>query len=264
MIINPYMFRTGGGIGEQIAERFIDFNIINGYTLGYTEQSIYTYCIQIEGILEKLDLMYLSSHNAQFGSVNLVDPEKYRATLIGNLAWSSEGVKWDEVPPAIEETYIVTNFSPNLLVTDQKYLLNDASRGAIVTLNYEMGNWYDWILDGNMINSANSMYANDGRPKQVNTQYDNSNANFLGTGLKVVSRNGSTVSRINKDISTSTTSSATMLYGNQVILRHGNTWRSRMRICLYFMGGSLTFAETQILRTAFDELRQSNGLTQIA
>lgn len=248
----------------RIAQNFIEFNLAQGYTLGYTKESIDVFCSETFSLLEKLDLCYLLSHNANFGTVNLINPETYRATAFGGLEWSADGVTGNGVNGCIDTNFNI--FTQSSL--GSKYQRDNASRGVILAnLSHNGLN----PVDGNTNPYANRLHINSigNSPNRINGGVNMLNP--ASNRFVIINRTSSSETSLilgGETIVPFLENESTVLnsYGNQLILKafSANELYSNAKIQLYSMGASLTLSESQTLRTAFNKLLTSNNLTPVA
>lgn len=203
--------------------------------------------------------MYLCSHNPEFGTLNLIDAENYRGTALGGLTWSADGVQGNGL-----NGYIDTNFNPSVLEIGQKYQLNNASLGGIKN-NPDVGSSHPFLSNGGNIRYwASNIAANTGVFINNGTTITNLNPN-IQEGFFSVNResNVAFMHVLNGSLENIESLSTTLTSSTIKLLNHNTTY-SRGRLSFVFIGASLTFNQTQNIRTAFNNLRLANGLTAIA
>ena len=244
---------------SRMAKDYIEYNLDMGYTLGLSVNSIDTFAKERQDVLEKLDLFYLFFNNVNFGTVNLIDPTLYKGTAFGGLTWTVDGVQGNGV-----NGYINTLFNTSLLVPNQKFQLNDASRGANVVAEHG-SETTGYVLDGSVSPLTNVMYLGLNVHKRLNNSISLSQEiDFTGLGLKCLSRfDDNSLICVNKNIIDNINIVSNNLSTGILIYRN-NSLYGNSKINMYFVGGALTYEETQLLRTSFNKLLKSNGLTESA
>lgn len=167
--------------------------------------------------------------------------------------------------------YIDTNFNP--LVHGVNYTLNNASRISVFYYDAGSSNTVN-VIDGVNINGI----LNSSR-LQVGTQYFINQANFnntpsvgidlTGTGLKaIVRKSENDLLAVNKSLSVSSTQPSSLMPNtNQFVLRRGGgggTAYGASGISVYALGASLSYEQTQQLRTIENNWFRLNNLPEIA
>lgn len=219
--------------------------------------------LESEG-LDMFDLLYNFAYintPEQFKLLNLWNKRGYDGTAYGGLMWSNEGVQGNGV-----NGYIVTNFNPSLLVEGQKYQLNNASRGGVVSnIGTSIGN-------NATMDSATSQYNHlriniDGQFAINSGQSSINGGNMAGVGFKGVNRfSQENITLINRETLYNNSAEVSILPTlNQVILRgifsvnyYDGTLSS------YFIGAALIYEQTQTFRQIYNKYLSSIGLTPIA
>ena len=197
--------------------------------------------------------------DVNFKRINLANPDGVLADFYGGYTLDISGIKGNGI-----NAYVDTNLNPSLLVAGQKYQLNDASRGITVSVPHSGKNN---TLDGCTISSRNLILAQIGVNMRINQGTTNVTGtfNFIGTGLKILNRTTSNdVNGINKDAQmVGTIVSLLIDNSNQLILNRAGTYGDA-GVSSYFMGKSIPFATSQLIRTAENADMANLGLPQIA
>lgn len=193
------------------------------------------------GIWNKLDLLYVfaGGGNENFKLINLKTPGTFNGVGNGGLTWYSDGVQGNG-----SNAYINTTFNPN--ISNPNYTLNNASRGGFV-VSYTGTFNFDGVV-GVARNDYNGSVMRLNGTAIATVNYDGS----LG-GL-FITRQNSTQVEVTMKNSTATysiSSGSTATAHEQGILRRQAAY-GNIRLGLYFMGGYLTYAETQLFRTAYN------------
>lgn len=159
--------------------------------------------------------------DAKFKQINLAKPEGALADFYGGYTLDILGFKGNGV-----NAYVDTNFNPSLLVAGQKYQLNNASRGAIIisSITYE-GNVQQSSIDGISNKLSNNLLNTSHVAQRINqgTSSLPKAFDFSRNGMKIISRYGSVVYKINKELNESVNLvSSSLENGNQSIFRRGS------------------------------------------
>lgn len=211
------------------------------------------------GILDKLDLFYIFAGRnydesydydvIPFKLINIVNPGTYNATAIGDyLHFFTRHVYASE-----EENYFDTNFNPSLLTADQKYLQDNASRGAYISRSTY------GAIDGCSVANMNVLMNSSSNKHRINSSSDlSSSVNLSGTGFRAIVRNSSTDVSLyaGSSKSSATQNSAAMTNSNQFIFRSGTSYRTQMYLSCYFMGAELLDSEVVTFNNSFSEYFQ--------
>ncbi|TDX84002.1 hypothetical protein [Epilithonimonas xixisoli] len=200
--------------------------------------------------------------DTNFKRINLANPEGALADFYGGYTLDISGFKGNGV-----NAYVDTNFNPSLLVSGQKYQLNDASRGAIVAQS-DGGSYVSALIDGVLGSPSNQMggftQANSNRINS-GTSNTSGNTDFIGIGLKVFNRiTSSLVVAINKSLFAEFRSNSSILINQKQMILRANNFYSQSKISSYFMGKSIPFEVSQQIRTAENADMANLGLPQIA
>jgi hypothetical protein len=222
-----------------------------------------------KAMLDKLDLLYLldGAGSAAFRMINLVNPSKYYAATLGGSAFTNNAYFGNGI-----NAYINTGFNPALLVDGQKYQLNDACRGVLVYQESTNTTVLQCVLDGNTASVENTLFGGTLSNSQKINSGGGSNgvtASLIGVGIKMIIRYNSTGLYLidNNKTNTFTLTSNNLPNGNQLILSRYNAGSGiygTAGIAAYFNGGSITYGESQALKTQFNKRRVDIGLAAIA
>lgn len=203
------------------------------------------------GILDKLDLFYLFAGSGiiAFKLINIVNPGTYNGTGYGGLVSSNNGVTGNGSNARID-----TGFNPGIISdNNRKYQLNDASRGAYLH-TYGTGlHTFDGIagVQENMFQGGTT----SGGLRKINQKANNSQTGtlFQTPGIVALSRNSaSSFLEIHNHISSvnNTSSAGISSFSTQSIFRAATAnWGTDTLSC-YFMGASITLAESEIMDAA--------------
>lgn len=204
------------------------------------------------GIWQKLDVFYVFAGDGSngFKLINWINPEEHYADAYGGLTWGLDGVKGNG-----SNGYIDTNFNPN--IDHQNYTLNNASRGGIIS---EVGTMNFDGITGTFRNDYNGSVIRLNSAASSTINYDNSG------GLFVVKRNNSSTLEVvmkDNEQSANVNTDFTSTEHSQVIMRRVNAYGS-FKLSCYFLGGALTYSETQSFRTIYNNFLTAIGQTPIA
>lgn len=204
------------------------------------------------GIWQKLDVFYVFAGDGSdlFKLINWVDPSKHLADAYGGLTWDLDGIKGNG-----SNGYIDTNFNPN--IDHQNYTLNNASRGGVIS---EIGTMNFDGIAGVYRNDYNGSTIRLNGSASTTINYDNS-----GGLLTIKRNNSSTLDAVMKDNEQSANVGSSFVSAeySQVIMRRVNAYGS-FKLSCYFLGGYLTYAETQTFRTIYNNFLTALGLTPVA
>lgn len=193
-----------------------------------------------------------------FSRINHKKPTGDLITLVGGLIYTINGFEGNGI-----DGYINTNFNP--ATGTNNYLLNSASRGAVIYKNTQSG-----ATNGAGIDSAGAVNFNSIRNavssvQQLNSGNVSSPADLSGTGYKGISRTASTgVSIINKSVKTNFLSNSTVIRNDTQRLFMTEGLCSDIGISGYHLGASRTDAQNLAYRTAYNKYFAAIGLPQIA
>lgn len=221
--------------------------------------------LKSDGIWSKLDTLF----NFATGLTGYEDftriclKRRVLGTDNGTLTFTTEGREGNAT-----DYYFDAEFTPD--VDAVNYLFENASRLAVAYFVSGGGTGtdiIDCILSGTT-NNVNILYASNTPFNRINQLANvlSSSANLSGTGLKTINRTSSKdVMLTNKDveINRTATSNISGFDSKQGLFKRGLTY-GNLGLSLYGMGASLTYAETQDLRTAYNQYLETIGLTQFA
>lgn len=217
--------------------------------------------MKASGMWDELDVYYLFSYNdlalQNFSLINWKNPSGDLITTHGGITYTVGGWEGNNI-----DGYIDTLFSP--ADGTNNYLVNDACIGG-VTYNSTVGGARPFI---GALSSLVRIYLNGSGNHRINT-----NENLLATvdmqgeGLKLMTRTSSTsVFLVNKGVQTTLASNSAGMpaSGNTLFfLRIGANYGTNI-ISSGFMGGAITFAQSQAYRSSFNEFLSKRQLTPIA
>lgn len=195
--------------------------------------------------------------DANFKRINLANPEGTLADFYGGYTLNNSGFLGNGV-----NAYVDTIFNPSLLVSGQKYQLNDASRMAVIP---EVNN-SQLISATSISNLYEYWYTSNANTVRINNAASITSAvDLTGSGLKLLSLTGSNVKVINKNIENDKASNPPNILRNatMTILRNGTQF-STNKISSFAAGKAVPFDVSQQLRTAENADMANLGLTQLA
>ncbi|NGM63521.1 hypothetical protein G5B30_16550 [Sphingobacterium sp. SGG-5] len=206
---------------------------------------------------------YRGDGDVLFKCINLANPDWVLATPYGGLTWTDDGVKGSAT-----NGYINTGFNPSLLVSGQKYQLNDACRGAVAHDDEASGNATQNNIDGNQLNTNNVFYmlpSNDSSRINQGNGVLSAVVNTSGVGFKALCRTSPTdVLVINKDTIFPRKSTSTVIADlNQLVMRTGSSY-SIKGLSSFFMGKAIPYSVSQDIRAIENADMARLGLPQIA
>ncbi len=224
--------------------------------------------MKLSGVWDKLDVYYNFGYSKplldEFSLIDWKNPGRI-ANRFGGIFFTSQGWQGNGV-----NGYINTGFNPS--VHGANYTLNDASRLSV--FYYDSGNANNVnVIDGIAENAIpNSSRLQNGFQYYINQQDTNNNpsagVDFTGTGLKAINRiSDNDLLVVNKDILVNSIQPSSYIFNaNQNILRRGSGTASygASGISVYGMGASLTYEQTQHLRTIENNWLRLNNLPEIA
>lgn len=250
-------------------QAILDYANSKGYTLPTDLKAFDTLIEDLysSGIWALNDLHYIFINNGSdlnFRMINIINPNQYNGTINGGITSDEGGVKGDG------KSYINTNFNPSLLATGQKYLQNNAGRGAIVYKKISTDDVNQSNIDGIQgasFNNGMGCGSSSNLWYRINQGSTNSSKgiDLSGTGLKSINRLSSVSTLfINKSSNTSDTSTSSgMVNGTQSIFIRGNLYGIDT-LSSYYMGASITNTIAQSYRTAINKYLATLGLQQNA
>lgn len=197
--------------------------------------------------------------DANFKKINLANPDGALAIVYGGYTLDNSGFRGNGI-----NAYIDTNFNPALLISGQKYQVNDASRAIVVASTGSPSG-----LDGLLSSYENLILNANGTNHRINQGLGNlsSSIDLSGTGLKILNRtnDANNTNGINKGNQTLTNavSAGAISSATQLILRQNTSFGGGL-VSSYFMGKSIPFATSQLIRSAENADMANLGLTQIA
>jgi hypothetical protein len=214
--------------------------------------------LKAEGLWANMDYIRLSAFNnvacQGFSRINMVNPTGTLATYVNTVPFTASGFEGNGI-----SSYANSGINLSLAA---HYSLNDASRTHILYKASTVGFGIDGTttLTNRILNSNNNQ-------QRINQASNSLSANFsyAGIGLKSIVRNSSTnvlcvslaTSANRTATSTSLENSAQFEWRTQGIFGDGGTSFS-------MYGASVTNAQLQNLRTAFNAYLTAIGLTAFA
>lgn len=239
-----------------------------GATLPTDQQKFDTYIRSMADIITTnfdLFLRLRGTGDANFRRINLANPEGVLVDFYGGYTLDNSGFKGNGV-----NAYIDTNFNPSLLVSGQKYQLNDAEFGGIVSeypSSENTASTFSPFLGTTLALGRNTLYLRPTNASKINAAGNNLNTtvDMSGTGFKSICRNSATtVLLTNKDVENSRTQANSIIdNSNQYVLR-GVVGFSNARASSLYLGKSLTTSIRQQIRTAENADMANIGLPQLA
>ena len=142
--------------------------------------------------LEYCDLyaMFFADGNTDFKRINLANPDGVLFDFYGGFTLDSNGFKGNGI-----NAYVDTNFNPSLLVSGQKYQLNDASQFGVVSGIDGISTVLTSIIAGARgIGGDNTFSAFNTASHKINTinELTGGNVDLSGLGLKMINRTSAT------------------------------------------------------------------------
>jgi len=180
--------------------------------------------------------------------------EPILTTNRGRLIYTKEG----NIGSIFNAEYVNTNYNP--VVNGVNYLLNDASREAVV---YQIV--ADAFIDGN-ISFSEIMRCSTAQPSRINSGNSSGSFNYFssGNGYKSIHRDSSTIMTSINLATTNTlaVNSTSLSNGNQTI--HRGAFAQGSNLISYYSMGASVITEGQLFRTAYNNYLTNIGLTPIA
>jgi len=212
------------------------------------------------GYWNKCDVILNFAYNNlslfNFARINWVDPNGSLASYNGTRVYTLNGIEGNGA-----NFYVDTNF--NLATQARYYRQNDAHKLFIMG---NTGGAFETI-DGIFVNNFNFLRTSLARFNSGSSSLTIS-PSISGNGLKALIRTSiSAVEIINLATSTPGTLNANSVSSaNQVILagNNGNYATSNHKIRNASYGSSITYSQTQLIRTAINKYFTKIGLTQVA
>lgn len=235
----------------------ISYAISNGIPVPPDISYLDNYIKAAESVLNRLDLHYcfVGPGTPAFKLINICNPGTYNGIGYGGLGWSNSGVAGNGA-----NAYIDTNFNPSLLVAGQKYRLNDAS-----ILSCVQSAITGYIVGTEFVGPKWLMMNSETNAQRINNGAGDTLINFLGTGLKALSRSSSSsFVAINKNVQAAVSSVSTSLDNNTFLIARQTATYWSGALNTFGVGASLSFSETQLLRAATNSQLATLGLAQIA
>ena len=203
--------------------------------------------------------------DAKFKQINLANPEGALADFYGGYTLDISGFKGNGV-----NAYVDTNFNPSLLVAGQKYQLNNAEFGGIVSeypTSENSNSSYSPLLGTILTQGRNTLYLRAINASKINGAGNNLNVivDMSGVGFKSICRVSSTnVVLTNKDVENQRTQSSSIIDSSSQLVLRSVVGFSNARASSVFMGKTLTTPIRQQIRVAENADMANLGLPQIA
>jgi hypothetical protein len=224
--------------------------------------------------MDKLDIFYLLSGNSskQFKVMNIIQPGKFQASIMGDIHNSVEGLG------STESGFLLTGFVPSDEAANGSfYQAINASRGAVVTVfNPLVNNLQAHAIDGSydlMYESDNVLIVNhtaSNYTSNINMGFRNgANFNAPSTGLKAIVRDTEFhITTYDKSIIVGQDIEVVELTDEEqailVFMTKGEPIQANMTLGCYFLGASLVANEISLIRTSMNSYFQKIGLPQYA
>jgi hypothetical protein len=215
--------------------------------------------LKSDGIWSKLDTYFnFATNSTSFANFSRICwKRRVLGTINGGLITTVNGFEGNGV-----DAGFFTGFNPD--INGINYQLNNASK---ITVCYKASG--DYVLQG--IEGSNGVQ-DYGIRNSIGHRFNsfttnlNSSFSFLGTGSKIMCRDNDTDVRCinNATEGARTQTSSSSAYSAELILFRRATIYSENGICVFCAGASLTYAETQNFRTAYNQYLNKIGLTQFA
>jgi hypothetical protein len=203
--------------------------------------------------------------SVNFKRINLIDPSKTLGEFFGGGVIDNSGFKGNGT-----NAYFDTNFNPSLLEVGQKYQLNDSGFGGIVSeypVTENSSSTFSPLLGTTLPQGRNTLYLRPTNASKINGAGVNlnSSADMSGTGFKYISRVSTTnVILINKDIEYVRTQNVSIIENSNQLGLRGIAGYGSSRSSLYFIGKSITFEKSQLMRTAINKYLTAIGQPAVA
>jgi len=213
------------------------------------------------GIWNKLDLFFNFAYGEHDGLnlwdislINWKNPTGPLAINHGGLNYWPSGISGNN-----SDAFVNTTFNPT--VGTNNYTLNDACRGGVVYIYDNTDNSFD-----GQVAALNRLFLSNGVTHRINSDNLNLQADMSQNGFKMISRSDNTnVMLINKNIQMDRIAASTSVASEQqLILRSGAAGYGTSTISCYFLGGAISYAQSQVFRTSYNNFLQRVGLTPVA
>ena len=239
-----------------------------GATLPTDQQKFDSYIRSMADIItSNFDVFFRfrGTGDVNFKRINLANPEGALADFYGGYTLDISGFKGNGV-----NAYVDTNFNPSLLVSGQKYQLNNAEFGGIVSeypTSENSNSSYSPLLGTILAQGRNTLYLREINASKINGGGNNLNAivDMSGVGFKSICRVSSTnVVLTNKDVENQRTQPSSIIDSSSQLVLRGVVGFSNARASSVFMGKTLTTPIRQQIRVAENADMANLGLPQIA
>ena len=203
--------------------------------------------------------------DANFKRINLANPDGALADFYGGYTLDISGIKGNGV-----NAYVDTNFNPSLLVSGQKYQLEDAEFGGVVSeypLSENSNASYSPLLGTILALGRNTLYLRPVNASKINGAGNNLNTSvdMSGAGFKAISRiSVSNIVLTNKNIENVRTQNVDIIDNSNQFALRGVVGFSNAKASSVFMGKALNSSIRQQIRTAENADMANLGLPQIA
>lgn len=207
--------------------------------------------------------VYLSlqgNGSSNFRRINISNPEGVLADFYGSYTLDNSGFKGNGI-----NAFIDPNFNPSLLTSGQKYSLNDANVGIIVSENTSTTTSNASLVGDK--SSANLILLGLNSTTQRMHYLSNlpTSVNFSGTGLKLISRSSNAlVNFIDKDQLDARSVVANTALPTGIIFMGRQSFFGVNKISSAFAGKSISLEVSQAIRTAENAYMLALGLPQLA
>jgi len=250
-IKKKWFLMSGGGYNA-----YITAYIARLTALGYTQPSaatlsaMNTFTSAIPSVMAKLDTLYIQALNdvalANAANVNIITPASFLMTRSGTVSQLVSGFQGNAV-----DGYGDTNYNP--ATQGVNYLLNSASRLMYI---YTVGAGTHLEASSTGATVYNQITFGSSASQRVNSNFTNltgGTVDMSGAGYKGITRLNSTNLELYNGLTKSsrTATSVSIASYNQQIGRHGTVGYSSHVFSLYGMGGALTEAEHNLVRSSF-------------
>jgi hypothetical protein len=199
---------------------------------------------------------YNDTELSDLGKINWKNPNSDLAVPLNGILFTERGWEGNGI-----DAYVDTGYNPTN--KNAKYVYTDACRGAVI---YKAAP--SLPIDGIVSSSgANFMQNSAAAAQRINSSSSTTNGalDLSGTGLKLLQRTSDTeVNAISQSVQTFRLQNSSSLYNDaQVLFRRGTIY-SDVGLTEYFMGGSLSYNQSQAHRANLNNLLTKFGLEPIA
>lgn len=203
--------------------------------------------------ISKIDILYIfllndsSLQNA--ASINFISPTLYKGSYVNSPTYGVSGIMGDG-----SSSYFDTNFNP--AINGINFQQNLASRIVVIENAPTIGN----AIDGNT-SGTNNLVALFSLSNRINSSTLSGAVDNTGVGYRALNKSSSTTVEAYRNATPTsvTVTTAAVTSANQYIGRSSTTY-SNVQVGLYAMGGNLSQAEHNAIRSAYLTYKTAIGL----